>query len=70
MHPEVLLALNDAHIADLRVARHGGPSGRRSRSRPYGPSPRERAGWLLVELGLRMATPRAGTGAPPPVTPG
>jgi len=49
MHPDILRALAAARIDDLR------------RLPPYRPAHervRRKVGWFLVELGLRIATPR------------
>ncbi|MGI5375794.1 hypothetical protein ACQEV2_16380 [Streptomyces sp. CA-251387] len=55
MHPETHLALHHARAAELRAqaAAHRLAAGARQ---PY--DIRARLGWTLVEVGLRLATPR------------
>ncbi|MFE7269778.1 hypothetical protein [Streptomyces sp. NPDC057623] len=54
-HPETRLALHHARAADLRAQ-----AGAYRLARPAKPSHglRTRLGWTLVEVGLRIATPR------------
>ena len=66
MHPEILIALNRERIAELRRARYS--PGRFRPARPAGRAARERVGWLLVEVGLRIVARRAEGPAPPRVT--
>lgn len=49
MHPDPLYSLSQSRIADLRADRRACP-------RPVH-SPRRRLGWLLIDLGVRLATP-------------
>lgn len=66
MHPEILIALNRDRIAELRRARYG--PGRYRPGRPPGRAARERVGWLLVEVGLRIVARRTAGPAPPRAT--
>lgn len=66
MHPDILIALNRDRIAELRRARYG-----RDRYRPAPPAARaarERVGWLLVEVGLRIVARHDAGRIPPRVT--
>ncbi|HVB05596.1 MAG TPA: hypothetical protein VNF07_05035 [Acidimicrobiales bacterium] len=56
MHPEQLIALNRTRPEELRALAR--PSVRRAPRRPR-PAPRrlrQAAGWMLVEIGLHVAT--------------
>jgi len=55
MHqPELTRAVAEAHIAELR--RQAAPAGRRRSPRPrHVGAVRRRSGWLLIEIGLRLA---------------
>lgn len=50
MHPEIARALAYARLADLRRVHH--------RPRVRRRDARRRVGWFLIDLGLRIATPR------------
>ncbi|EFL32464.1 predicted protein [Streptomyces viridochromogenes DSM 40736] len=49
MHPDIHLALHHARAAELRAETEPRPVGR--------PALRTRLGWILVEVGLKLATP-------------
>ncbi|MFE5920946.1 hypothetical protein [Streptomyces sp. NPDC056468] len=54
-HPEIRLALHHARAAEL----HAQAAAHRLAALAYRPYDiRSRLGWTLVELGLRLATPR------------
>lgn len=54
-HPETRLALHHARAADLRTQAEAHRLATESRQ-PY--DIRSRLGWTLVEVGLRLATPK------------
>lgn len=58
LHPEFTKAVVDGHVADLRQAaeRHRQVTA----ARPGGTvqAVRRRSGWWLIEIGLRLATPK------------
>ena len=55
MHPETHLALHRARAAELQAEAHAHALA--TRARPARDL-RARVGWTLVEVGLRLATPR------------
>ncbi|CCK29734.1 hypothetical protein BN159_5355 [Streptomyces davaonensis JCM 4913] len=55
MHPETHLALHHARAAELRAQAEAHRLAAEARQ-PY--DVRARLGWALVEVGLRLATPR------------
>ncbi|WP_329598388.1 hypothetical protein OIE43_26000 [Streptomyces pseudovenezuelae] len=55
MHPETHLALHHLRAADLRAEADAHRLATRA-ERPY--AIRTRLGWTLVEVGLRLASPR------------
>ncbi|NEB04845.1 hypothetical protein [Streptomyces sp. SID13726] len=56
MHPETHLALHHARAADLRAEADAYRLAAEARQ-PY--DIRARLGWTLIEMGLRLTTPRA-----------
>jgi hypothetical protein len=54
MHPTLLQALASQHIAELRTAAVSGHQHAAQPSRPASPV-RQRIGWVLVQVGLRLA---------------
>ncbi|WP_210579974.1 hypothetical protein [Streptomyces sp. GESEQ-4] len=64
MHPEIHIALHHARAAELRAeaAAHRLAGATAKPGRPL----RTRVGWTLVEVGLRLATPRPSAPAPSP----
>lgn len=60
MHPRLLEQLAHCHAADLRKQAMRQPPAPRQAGAPAGPGRRatirSRAGWVLVQIGLRMAT--------------
>jgi hypothetical protein len=57
MHPEMARAMMAARADDLRRANRPRST---TRSRPMQPRLRAAAGWLLIEVGLRLAFPHRG----------
>ncbi|MFI7414638.1 hypothetical protein ACIBU0_38950 [Streptomyces sp. NPDC049627] len=55
MHPETHLALHHARAAELRAEADGHRLAAEAKQ-PY--DLRTRLGWTLIEVGLRLATPR------------
>ena len=53
-HPEITRALAQARITELRAS---GPARRRPRRTPGHQPLRQRTGWWLVSVGLRLAAP-------------
>jgi hypothetical protein len=53
MHPETAILLAQRHANDLRTVRRTS-GGRREHTQNH--SVRQRAGWTLVQIGLRLAT--------------
>lgn len=64
-HPALAGALAKDRVAELRRSAEASARVRRT---PRGPSvigaARLRTGWLLVDMGLRLVMPRAGTNRP------
>jgi hypothetical protein len=53
MHPEMLRALADAHVQELR---RGGTVRPGKRTQPMRRRARAALGWMLVDIGVRLAT--------------
>jgi hypothetical protein len=64
-HPALAKAMMSARVAELRhsggARAHVGAAGRRH---SLVDAARQGTGWLLVDLGLRLATPRGGASHP------
>lgn len=59
-NPAIADALVRARVAELRRSAEARPRSRRVRRRPrVTEAAREATGWLLVEMGLQLAVPRA-----------
>jgi hypothetical protein len=57
-NPALAQALARDHVADLRHSAQASAHGRHAKAPPRVTSAaRRRAGWLLVDIGLRLATP-------------
>ncbi|MFC4500388.1 MULTISPECIES: hypothetical protein [Streptomyces] len=61
MNPEIHLALHHARAAELRAAAE---AHRLATTSPAPRGIRTRVGWTLVEVGLRLATPKPAALAP------